>query len=290
MPTFADTIKKLAEKSGIDITTEEHKLLLEEAAKIELPENTDLLSPFILKTDAKNDPEIKNHFYGAFTSQIDSALLKSFGDLGLSKDALDDLKKTEPNTFKRIDLLTTKLKDYQKQISDPSVLKGEKDGLQKKVSDLESQITTLLEVHENEKKQLVERNESDKIDYHLKDVAREFKLIDSIPSAYKDTVMTQSIQKALADNGVKPILRDGKLVLVNAQDTSLAAKEGITLKSIVEKGFANDKLLDLGKGDDPEKIDPVQKRTIQTDPVNARKNPLLANLAIAREMNTVVDV
>ena len=278
MATLADTIKKLAEKSGIDITTEEFKPVIEAIAKIELPENTDLLSPFILRKDAKNDPEIKNHYYGQFATQFDSAMLKSFADIGLDKEALDEIMKSEPSSFKRIDTLTLKAKEHIAKIADPSTLKGEKAELQKKLDELVTERKSLLEVHDNEKRQLVELRESDKIENYLEKISRDFKLID-IP--YKDTIVNQSIKNSLKEHGVKVVIRDGQPVLVNSADTALAAPDGVTFKTVVEKGFANDKLLDLGGDKKEEESFEAKKKETRLE-TGTKETAFQANLRLAK--------
>lgn len=280
MANIADLLKKLAEKSGIDITTEDFKPTLEVISKLELPENADFLSAYILKNDAKNDPEIKNHFYGQFANQFDSAVFKSFGDLGIDRDALEEIKKSEPSSFKRIDTLTAKAKEYIAKIADPSTLKGEKAEIQKKLEEALNEKRLLLETHENEKRQLVDLRENDMIQYQLEKASRDFKLID-IP--YRDTIATQSIQKSLDDHGVKVLLKDGKVALVNASDPTLSPKDGVTLKSIIEKGFANDKLLDLGVPATTTAATVATKTTsINHD---SKKNALSSNIEKARAMN-----
>lgn len=288
MSPLAETFKKLAAKAGIDTSTEEYKLVEEALSQIKtdfIPENTDLLGSYILKSDAKVDPEIKSHYYGQFANQFDSAVLKSYEAIGLSKDALEELKKNEPNSFKRLDQLTLKAQEHIAKIADPSTLKGEKADLQKKLDELQNEIKTMLDVHETEKRQLNERNEQREIDFFLKDISRDFKLID-IP--YRDTIVGQSIKKALEEHEVKPILKDGKVVLVNAKDPLLNAKDGLTFKSIIEKGFANDKLLDLGtppSGDDDE-----PKKRNQYQPQDQRETVFQRNLRLAQQVPSTVDV
>lgn len=286
MTTLADTFKKLAEKSGIDTSNEDYKLALTAISQIKtdfIPENTDLLGTYILKSDAKVDPEIKSHYYGQFATQFDSAVLKSYEAIGLSKDALEELKKNEPNSFKRLDQLTIKAQEHIAKIADPSTLKGEKADLQKKLDELESKIKTTIDLHEVEKRQFNQQIEEREIDYYLKDVSRDFKLID-VP--YRDTIIGQSIKKAFEENDVKPILKDGKVVLVNAKDASLNAKDGITFKSIIEKGFANDKLLDLGKSPE-EGGEPYRKAQYQE--TDHKKSAFQRNLELAKASAMVAE-
>ena len=265
MATLAELVKKLAEKSGIDLKKEEYAGFAEEVEKltIEIPEKTDLLSAYILKSDAKNDPEIKNHYYGLTMSQVDNAIFKVFGDLGLTKEALEDIAKNEPNSFKKFDALRDRYKEYIQKLNDPSVHKGEKAELQKRISDLEGEIKTQAEVLENEKRILNQRNEENMISFFLKDAAREFKIIESIPKQYRDKVISESIAASLQQHEAKPVLKDGKLVLVNAQDPTLTVKDGVTINSIIEKGLANDKLLDLGNGSGDSGSDTNGKKTVE---------------------------
>jgi hypothetical protein len=287
MSTLAETIKKLAAKAGIDTANEEFKIAIDVISQIKedfIPENTDLLGAYILKSDAKVDPEIKSHYYGQFANQFDSAVLKSYEAIGLSKDALEDLKKNEPNSFKRLDQLTIKAQEHIAKLADPSTLKGEKADLQKKLDELDGQIKSMLDVHETEKRQLNERNEQREIDFYLKDVSRDFKLID-IP--YRDTIVGQSIKKALEEHEVKPILKDGKVTLVNAKDPLLNAKDGLTFKSIIEKGFANDKLLDLGTPPTPEG-DELRKRGQYQEP-SQQETVFQRNLRMAKASATSIE-
>lgn len=278
MATLAEFIKKLAEKSGNDINTEEFKALLEAVQEIKIPENTDLLSAFITKVDAKNDPEIKSHYYAMLANQFDDANLKAFGDLGLDKAIIDEVKKSEPNSFKKINLLTDKAKEYIKQIADPSTLKGEKAELLKKLELVEKEKEELKGLYESEKAQLVKRTEDMQLDYFLEREARDFKLIN-IP--YRDTIVKQSISKALEENGVKLVFKDGKPTLVRSEDPTLSPKEGVTIRSIIEKGFANDQLLDLGNTE-TEKVPQKSSAVTVVEPKGS--TTLARNASGAREL------
>jgi hypothetical protein len=279
MATLADTIKKLVEKSDIKFDEmEEFKTALEVASKVELPEDKDLLSPYILLKDAKNDPTIKNHYYAQFATQIDGAVNKSFMEIGITKDAIDEIVKLEPSSFKRIDALTAKAKEHIAKIADPGNLKGEKTELLKKLEETNLEIKTLKEVHENEKRQLVEQNENDRISHYLDREARSFKLLD-IP--FVDNAANLSINSSLKKHNVKIVLKDGYPSLVNALDPTLSAPDGVTIRSVIEKGFAEDKLLDLGGN--KEKEDESKPKTTTSKFDTAPANSIFAaNLAKAK--------
>lgn len=287
MATLSSFLKQLADQAKIDTTQEGFKNLLDATESLELPENTDLLSPYILKTDALKDHAIKGHYYGAFANESDVRLFRTFAELGVAPEFIDQLKKDEPNSAKRLEGLAKNLSEHIKKIADPSTLKGEKAELQREIDNYKEQIRTITEVSENEKRQLVERNEANEINYFLKDVAREFKIIDSIPSDYRNLVLSQSISKSMQEHEVKPVLKDGKVMLVQLKDPSLPAKDGITFKGIIEKGFANDKLLDLGKPDEQKQQQATGGKTTTTTVTDPKASALSKNIAKMREMTTV---
>lgn len=241
---LGEILTKLAERSGTEINSESFQSLLKSIETVEVEET--LAQPFeslINLKQAKNNSDVKNHYFSQFADGLDAITKESFKAFGITEEKFNELKATEPQSFKRIGLLTKEAKTLIDSIN------GAKDG-SKKEAELIAQyeqkmkeIQAEKESYANANKELVIQHQSERMDWITSDFIRKNPLNTELP--YIDTVSKLAVNEYLNKVGAKPILVNGKIELRQNADESLSF-EG-RYEDVVSKALAESKLLKVSQ-------------------------------------------
>lgn len=146
---LADLLNKLGVTAGIKDDNEEFKALVQvkELAKTNVPDDLAKLFETALDDEllsveaAKNNEDLKNHFFATFANGIDSEIDNAIKALGIDDETVTLLKNTD-SSFKKISLLPTRLKSkYEALIEEAK--KGDKTP--EDIEKLNGEITKLNE-------------------------------------------------------------------------------------------------------------------------------------------------
>jgi hypothetical protein len=241
---LGEILTKLAEKSGTEINSESFQSLLKSIETVEVDET--LAKPFdslITLNQARNNSDVKNHYFSQFADGLDAVTKESFKVFGITEEKFNELKATEPTSFKRIGLLTKEAKTLIDSIN------GAKDG-SKKEAELIAQyelkmreIQAEKESFANANKELVIQHQNERLDWITSDYIRKNPLNTELP--YIDTVSKMAVNEYLSKVGAKPILVNGKIELRQTVDESLSF-EG-RYEDVVSKALAENKLLKVSQ-------------------------------------------
>lgn len=194
--------------------------------------------------EAKNNPEIKAKFFSEFADATDKELNQAFKGLGFSDEQLEQLKATEPKTFKRISKLSEEAKrlieDAKKSTGNDSKLKDIESQYSLKINELNSQV----EAFKNENVNLVNKSIERELDWNFDNLISKHNISKAIPDEYRSTLAKQAVKDYLKSKDAKPVLVDGKVVLKRLSDESLDVTD-LDFNTSVSKALAEKQLLEV---------------------------------------------
>jgi hypothetical protein len=232
---LGDFLTKLAAKSGKDLP-EGLKSIMAQHGEIDLPKADSLFENLLSEKEAQNSTEVKNHFFAQFANATDTELSKFKDLLG---DDYTELEKEK--TFKRIgmlkDKLSDKLNEAKKANSGDDVKK-----YQDEINELSKTLKELPKKFQLEKQELEKSYSRKLVDKEIGIMMSAYQFNDAIPEAYRLQVAKTALEKALKSSDAMTVEADGTLKLVRASDPALEVT-GVTLKGLMDKTFAEEKLL-----------------------------------------------
>jgi hypothetical protein len=259
---LGEILLKLAEKSGTEINSESFQNLLKSVETVEVDET---LAPsfdnLMSLKQARNNSEVKNHYFSQFADGLDAVTKESFKAFGITEEKFNELKATEPQSFKRIGLLTKEAKTLIDSIN------GAKDG-SKKEAELIAQyeqkmkeIQAEKESFANANKELVQQHQNERLDWITTDYIRKNPLNTEIP--FIDSISKMALNEYLNKVGAKPVLVNGKIELRQTVDESLSF-EG-RYEDVVSKALAENKLLKVSQQATPPTTQQTQTAQVKTN-------------------------
>jgi hypothetical protein len=258
---LGEALIKLAEKSGTNTNSDEFKAILQATQTIEIDDSiAQSFDNLITVKQAKNNADIKGHFFSQFADSTDVTLLDAFKPFGITDEVYANLKATEPSTFKRINLLSQEAKKLQDSISNA------KEGSKKEAELIAQYESKMQEIQNNynsaikQNQELVAQHQNERMDWLQTDLIRKNPLNTEIP--YVDRIAKMAIEETLKKNGAKPVLINGNIELRQIADESL--NFDATYESIVNKALADNKLLKVTQ---TQQATP-QPQTTQAKPTN----------------------
>lgn len=246
----ADFISAFALKAGIPKDNEELKGILSanDLSKIEMPEalfnsiDTSLLS---LESAKNNHPALKGVYFAQALDGLDKELDKIREEHQLPDDVYEEIKK-ERSSFKKVNLLTAKIKELEGKKS-ASTTKEDKGAFQKQIDELTKALaekeTALTEVKNNSKKELSDFKKNIK----MESLFGNYKTIfDDLPAETKALTIKNIVLKELQDNDVDFILDEKEsLDLLKKDGTAYLGPnhQRITTNAFIDSVLAKNKIL-----------------------------------------------
>jgi hypothetical protein len=243
---LGELITTLATKVGIESDNESLKKAITSISSIEIDDETanKLSSNLFTEKEAKNNPEIKAKFFSEFADATDKELNLAFKGLGFSDEQLEQLKATEPKTFKRISKLSEEAKrlieDAKKSTGNDSKLKDIESQYSLKINELNSQV----EAFKNENVNLVNKSIERELDWNFDNLISKHNISKAIPDEYRSNLAKQAVKDYLKSKDAKPVLVDGKVVLKRLSDESLDVTD-LDFNTSVSKALAEKQLLEV---------------------------------------------
>jgi hypothetical protein len=243
---LGELITTLATKVGIESDNESLKKAITSISSIEIDDETanKLSSNLFTEKEAKNNPEIKAKFFSEFADATDKELNQAFKGLGFSDEQLEQLKATEPKTFKRISKLSEEAKrlieDAKKSTGNDSKLKDIESQYSLKINELNSQV----EAFKNENVNLVNKSIERELDWNFDNLISKHNISKAIPDEYRSNLAKQAVKDYLKSKDAKPVLIDGKVVLKRLSDESLDVTD-LDFNTSVSKALAEKQLLEV---------------------------------------------
>lgn len=195
--------------------------------------------------DAKNNhPEIKNHYHKQNLDTIDKLLKAAEGRI--PELAEDDEWKGEKSTFKRVEMLDSKISSIlAKKTGDPS----KKNELQAQIDALHAQLKAANDGRIADKTAFENQMVSFKTQTAINQLLTGQKTIhDSLPSGTRSAILETLINQELQDNGVKFAFDDsGKLTLLKSDGSNFYGEnhQQIAPQAFIEQSLAKHKQLQV---------------------------------------------
>jgi hypothetical protein len=280
---LGEMITNLATKVGTDSANESLKQLISLTATIEIDEELakTFESGLLTANEAKNNPDIKAKFFSEFADATDKELTLAFKGLGLSDEQINELKASEPKTFKRISKLTD---EANKLIEAKTKAGGNDEKL--KALDLEykskiSELSNQVESFKSANIDLVNQSINKEIDWNMLSFINQHKITESIPSEYRGSLAKQAVSDFFKSKDAKVVLQNGELKLKRLSDESLDVTD-LDIKTGIQKALAEKNLLHVATV-----VPPVVTQQAQAQATKPINNTFAQNMAKAKQSNGI---
>lgn len=278
---LGELITTLATKVGTDSANESLKQLISLTATIEIDEELarTFESSLLTVNEAKNNPDIKSKFFSEFADATDKELTLAFKGLGLSDEAINELKASEPKTFKRISKLTDEanklIEAKTKASGNDDKLKALDEQYKSKISELSNQVESFKTANID----LVNQSVNKEIDWNMSSFISQHKITESIPSEYRGTLAKQAVSDFFKSKDAKVVLQNGELKLKRLSDESLDVTD-LDVKTGIQKALAEKNLLQVATV-----VQPTVVQTATAQPTQKINNAFAQNMAKAKQLN-----
>lgn len=268
-----DLIKILAGKTGTEIPEE----VLTQLGAIDIDDTIaeNLQTNLITSKEARNNPEIKGHYYAQLADGFDKQQEEVFKKLGLTDEILSELKAAEPKSGKRALLYADKIVELQKDLVKANGKGNDEKAKQLEIDLKEAKESLRLSIEQSTN--LVSQHYDKEIDWRLGSELSALELKKAIPAEYRNGLALNAVKEYLKGKDAKIVLENGVTKLKRASDPSLDVTD-FDLKTAINKSLAEKELLETA-------IPAPKKETIvipgQTKKVNT---VALDNINKAREM------
>lgn len=258
---LAELLSNLAAKTGTKTDSEEFKKIIAATAAIDVSEEiTTQLSGLFNFNEAKNNPTIKNHYFSQFADTYDPQTEKLMESIGLDRTAIDEIKASEKSVFKRIGIYQDKVSEILKKKESGGNSKKEIEQYQTEINELNKKIKAELQAKDDVISNLKKEFENTEIDWQVEALIPRDKLNNLIPEKFRLKNAKEAINDYISKSGAKIIKKDGQLKLVRATDSALDFTDS-DLKTLIEKGLAENDLFQVGTGEPAKKPIEIAKNT-----------------------------
>jgi hypothetical protein len=256
MALLGEYINTLAKQAGMSGEEPELKSLLSntQVSGAEIPDAIvqKINGGLLTLESAKNNSEIKKHFFAQAYNGLDSELTGVFGELGISEEVKAELL-AEKSSTKRASLLAKKVKEIESLKA--SAGKGDKAELQKIIDDLNAQIKTEKETA----KKAIDQVNADKNEfvkgYMISGSLGKFNYATDLAKEENFLLPKTKIQNALKEKGLRVVIENENLKLETEAGTDYFENNTkVDFNSFLEKTLSNNKLLAVSDPGTPAKI------------------------------------
>ncbi len=263
--TIGEVINELAIKAGVAIDNDELKALLAspELASVQVPDElVSTIDKNLLSIEAakNNHPDIKKKYSSEIYDGMDKNLLKLIESDTFDQSDVDEIK-AEKNTYKKAELIITKLKEAKSKATG-----ADKETINKQLKDAH-EAARLAKVEVD----TVKKDYEGKIKNIYRDAAldaaiSDYKTIyDELPGKAKKTAMKAVIDEALQDkNAELGTDENGNLTLISKDGSNVFGSNHVQLtpKSFLDQSFAP--ILKVSGPPKSQQQQPRQTPTVQT--------------------------
>ncbi len=266
MSLLAETINVLlTKKLGVKEDNEDLKKVLTALGTSEISEDlAKQLSGLLTANDAKNDTNVKNHFYGQFADSYDRATEKMAKALGLDDASIDEIKSGEKSSFKRIDAYQEKISDIQKKQASGGNSKKEVEQYQNEINELNKKVKAEIAGKDQTIEALKKDFDNREINWTVQSLIQRDKLNDAIPEKFRMKNAMEAVEEYISKSGAKIAKGENGLKLVRANDNALDFTDA-DLQTLIDKGLAEGNLYKTATQQPVKPTIDIQKQSDNTD-------------------------
>lgn len=236
-------------------------------------------------TDAKNNhPDIKKYYQSQTLSSVD-AVLKRILDTN-PELAEDDEIKGETSTYKRMELITSKIVDLAAKKASATGGK-EKNDIQKQIDELHAQLKAANDGRAADKQTFDKSLKDFKIKSQIASLLGSHRTIhDELPADVKATILETLIYKELSDQQASfDFDQTGKFTLLKSDGSNFYSEthNQVSPVEFIEKALAKNKQLKVSSGQQAN--NQQQQQTTQQDATGKNASVIRSNQAALEAFN-----
>lgn len=242
--TLSDLLVSVSSKAGIAADSDLLKEIVSnvELTKVNVPDELSTQLNKNLHSLASAKAALVNTIRAESLNSVDKTLSDYLVEDGWDADSLEEVN-AEKNTFKRIGIVLNKIKSLESEKSKSVAGDGTKaKGLQDKINELQSQLSTLQKNHASELENKSKSYDEQITNYILQSILSSYQYGIPVDDAdAKLEIARTLVQKSLQNNQAKLINDNGQLKLVSNDGTDYFDKTTNTMKSakdIIEGAIA----------------------------------------------------
>lgn len=249
MPKVGTLLSSLAVKAGIPA---DHKALIDILSKSELANaeisdeiGSAIESGLVSMDAAKNNPQLKAHFFAQALNGIDAETARAMDEFGLDDESKMELL-AEKSSMKRVSGLISKIKTLEAKKSEAA--NKDKPDIQAKINELQREKADAIHAMEAKIQELQASHQNELTAMSVRNILAAKKYAAShLPDDVNLTTADVVTQRALAAQGAKIVRENGILKLVNASDPTMdfydKSNNRPTVEQFIDAALAENKLL-----------------------------------------------
>lgn len=272
MANLGEFLNALFTNAGVEIENDTLKNITTKSATVEIDQA--LVDKFnqnyLTLNSAKNNPELKKHFYAVAMNGLDTELETTMTELSLTEDVINEIR-GEKSSFKKASLLAKKIKSLEAEKSSATT-KTDKAEIQAKIDALNAEVVRVRAEKEQAVKEVEARYKNEINDILLSNTfgSYDFALPTSkdanvklAKSLFMEEVTKKGYNIALDNNEFKLVTADGMDVYENNQR--------VGFKDFTDRLLAQHKLLKVA-GEQTPANQQTQTQTTTTVQTGNRTN------------------
>jgi predicted nucleic acid-binding protein len=272
MANLGEFLNALFTNAGVEIENDTLKNITTKSATVEIDQA--LVDKFnqnyLTLNSAKNNPELKKHFYAVAMNGLDTELETTMTELSLTEDVINEIR-GEKSSFKKASLLAKKIKSLEAEKSSATT-KTDKAEIQAKIDSLNAEVVKVRAEKEQAVKEVEARYKNEINDILLSNTfgSYDFALPTSkdanvklAKSLFMEEVTKKGYNIALDNNEFKLVTADGMDVYENNQR--------VGFKDFTDRLLAQHKLLKVA-GEQTPANQQTQTQTTTTVQTGNRTN------------------
>lgn len=272
MANLGEFLNALFINAGVEIENDTLKNITTKSATVEIDQA--LVDKFnqnyLTLNSAKNNPELKKHFYAVAMNGLDTELETTMTELSLSEDVINEIR-GEKSSFKKASLLAKKIKSLEAEKSSATT-KTDKAEIQAKIDALNAEVVRVRAEKEQAVKEVEARYKNEINDILLSNTFGSYDYalptskdanVKLAKSLFMEEVTKKGYNIALDNNEFKLVTADGMDVYENNQR--------VGFKDFTDRLLAQHKLLKVA-GEQTPANQQTQTQTTTTVQTGNRTN------------------
>lgn len=246
-------VKKLADKVGnIDQNSQEFIDILSSSVEMDDTIVNSILENTLTMSTASQHPAVRNKIRAEVFNGIDKNIENQLNAWEIGEEARTQVL-SEPDTFKRLKLMETKIKEHIEGVKGTGKSKSDaEEALKAQVAKLTTDYKTLQDNFTAEKNNIINEHQGQLINFQLQNmlVGKNYALPKEMASEMKTSIAMQALQAKLGLDGYVIKNEAGKLNLFTKEGTIALDKQNsqILIDKYVDEVLVQNKLVDLNGG------------------------------------------
>jgi hypothetical protein len=265
--------------AGLDIENESLKQIVTSAASTNIDDSLveKFNQSYLTINSAKNNPDLRKHFYALSLNGLDTELDGVMAELGLDESVVSNIK-AEKSSFKRASLLAKTVKDLEGQKANTGSASAKAE-IQAKIDALNSEVVRLREEKANAVKEVENTYKSQINDILLNNHFANYNYSAPVSKEVNVKIARQLIAEEMAKRGYQLNPENGEFKLSSSEGLEVFENnQKVGFKEFSERLLAQHKLLAVNTPQEPNNPNaPGQPVNIQTQGSQGNRNGKLLN-------------